>query len=219
MPSHHPESSSRNGVSRSNLFVESDPQDDPRPAPAAAGASDAVGARGLTAARERRRGLVVPVLDGHLSQGAAGGVSDVARFMRSGTSVGGLLFRARRHVRRAEGNAQRLLGRMAARPHGALSALIAVAALVLAVIWLGFSLRATAVARDHAQQQRAAAVAFEQAHRRLDTLTAQPVRGAGATGAARRQQAAAAAAIATWRARSVANRRQHARRPRHRHDR
>jgi hypothetical protein len=219
MPSHHPESSFRNGVSRSNLFVESDPQDDPRPAPAAARASDAVGARGLSAARERRRGLVVPVLDGNLSQGAARGVADVACFMRSSTSVGGLVFRVRRHVRRAAGNAQRLLGRVAARPHGALSALIAVAALVLAVNWLGCSLRAAAVARDHAeQQQRAASVAFEQAHRRLDTLTAQPVRGAGPAGAARRQQAAAAAAVATWRPRSIADRRRHPR-ARHRHHR
>ena len=42
MPSHHRESSSCNSVSRSNLFVESDPEDDPRPAvvaPAAAAAS------------------------------------------------------------------------------------------------------------------------------------------------------------------------------------
>jgi hypothetical protein len=136
--------------------------------------------------------------------------------MRAGTIADGMFAPARRRVRRFDRGAQRLLGRMAARPYGALSALIAVAVLLVTVSWLGFSLRTTAAARDHArQQQRAAAVAFEQAHRRLNTLTAQPVRGAGATGAARRQQAAAAAAVATWRARAIADSRRHARRARH----
>jgi hypothetical protein len=218
MPSDHHGSSSGSGVSRSNIFVGVDP-DELRPAPPAVQAPEAVVARRFGAARQRGPGLVVPVVDECFDQAATRGVSNVARKIRSSTSVGAMPRAARDQVRRADRNAQRLLGRLAARPHGALSALIAVAALLLAVSWLGFSLRATAAARDHAQQQqRAAAVAFEQAHRRLDTLTAQPVRGAGAAGAARRQQAAAAAA-ARWRARAVADRPQQARWARHRHDR
>jgi hypothetical protein len=218
MPSDHHGSSSGSGVNRSNIFVGVDP-DEPRPAPPAVQAPEAVVARRFGAARQRGPGLVVPVVDECFDQAATRGVSDVARKIRSSTSVGAMPRAARDQVRRADRNAQRLLGRVAARPHGALSALIVVAALLLAVSGLGFSLRATAAARDHAQQQqRAAAVAFEQAHRRLDTLTAQPVRGAGAAGAARRQQAAAAA-VATWSARTVAGGRQQARRARHRHDR
>ena len=214
MPSHHRESSSCNGVSRSNLFVESDPEDDLRPA-AAAPAAAAASVWGFSAARQRGRGLVVPVVDAHPPRGATRDASDAARFMRRGTSVGALLRRARRQVRRAGGNAQRLLGRLAARPSSALSALFAVAALLLTVSWLGFSQSVTAGARDHAEQQhRAAGAAFEQARRRLETLTAQPVRGTDASGAARRPQAAAA--VAARRARAVAHRRQQAPRARHR---
>ena len=69
MPSHDRENSSCNGVSRSNLFLESDPDDDLRRAvvsPAAAAAS----ARGFSAARQRGRGLVVPVVDAHPPRGA-----------------------------------------------------------------------------------------------------------------------------------------------------
>ena len=127
MPSHDRESSSCNGVSRSNLFLESDPEDDLRPA-AAAPAAAAASAWGFSAARQRGRGLAVPVVDAHPPRGATRGASEVARFMRRGTSVGPLLRTARRHVRRADGNAQRLLGRLAARPPGALTALFAVAA-------------------------------------------------------------------------------------------
>ena len=115
MPSHDRESSSCNGVSRSNLFLESDPEDDLRPA-AAAPAAAAASVWGFSAARQRGRGLVVPVVDAHPPRGATRGASDVARFMRRGTSVGALLRTARRQVRRAGGNAQRLLGRLAARP-------------------------------------------------------------------------------------------------------
>jgi hypothetical protein len=209
MPSPHDESSSGNGVSHRNLFVELDLEGDLRRAPTAAPEPAAV-ARDRDS-RQRGRGLVVPVIDGRLPQDARA-FPVVTTFVRSGSSVGELLFAARRCLQRADGNAQRLLGRLVARPHRALSALIAVAALLLTVSWLAVSLRTTAAARDHAQQQqRAATVAFEQAHRRLDTLTAQPARGAGAAGAAHRQQAAAAAAVATWRARAVADRR----RPRH----
>ena len=208
MPSHPRESSSCNGVSRSNLFVESGPDDDLRRAvvsPAAAAAS----ARGFSAARQRGRGLVVPVVDAHPPRDATRGASEVARFMRRGP----LLRTARRHVRRADGNTRRLLGWLAARPPGALSALFAVAALLLAVGWLGFSLRVAAGARDHAQQHRAAAAAFEQPRRWLDPLTAQPVRGGDASGADRRPQAAA---VAARRARAVAHRRQQAPPARHR---
>jgi hypothetical protein len=210
MPSHQRESSACYGVSRSNLFVEPDAENDPGRGPVAA-------AEGPSMAPQRGRGLVVPVADGPLPQRVTRAVSDVARPMRAVTSVDVLLVRARRHVRRVDGKAQWLLGRLAARPYGALSALIAVAALLLAILWLGISLCTTAAARDHArQQERVAAVAFEQAHRRLDALTAQPVRGAGPAGAARRQQAAAAAAVATWRPRSIADRRRHARHRPHR---
>jgi hypothetical protein len=213
MPSHQHESSACYGVSRSNLFVEPDPENDPSRGPVAA-------AEGPSMAPQRGRRLVVPVVDGPLAQRVTCAVSDVAHPMRDITSLAGLLVHARRHIRRVDRNAQRLLGRMAARPYGALSALIAVAALLLTVSWLGISLRTTAAARDHArQQERAVAVAFEQAHRRLDTLTAQPVRGAGPAGAARQQQAAAAAAVATWRPRSVPDRRRLGRRAQHRHHR
>src|SRR5215207_6523526 len=210
MPSYPQASSLPNGVSRGNLFVEPGADDNMPPTPAPASAAGA--GAGLSAPRRRGRGLVVPVVDAPTRRGATRGVSGAARFTRTRTGVGALSGAARQRALGADCNARRLLGQLAALPYGALIALIAVAALLLAISWLGVSLRAAAAARDHAQQQqRAAAVALEHARGRIHTLTTQRDRAAAATRTARRQHAAAAAALATWRTRAGTAQRQLAR--------
>jgi hypothetical protein len=110
---------------------------------------------------------------------------------------------ARQHALGADRNARRLLAQLAARPYGALIALIAVAVLLLAISWLGLSLRAVAGERDLAQrQQRAAAVALDHARGRIHALATQRDRAAAAAQTARRQQAGTAAALARWRTRA-----------------
>jgi hypothetical protein len=210
MPSYPQASSSPNGVSRGNLFVEPDPDDPPPPTPVPASAAGA-GPR-LSAPRRRGRGLVVPVVDAPTRRGMTAGVSDAARFTRTRTGMGALSGTARQHALGADRNARRLLGQLAAHPYGALIALIAVAVLLLAISWLGLSLRAAAGERDHAQrQQRAAAVALEDARGRIHTLATQRDRSAAAARTAGRQQVGAAAALATWRTRAGTAQRQLAR--------
>ena len=186
--------SARNGARTTNLFCDAD-------APAAAPtppANDA-GRRG------RGRGLVVTVDD---RAAGAGGRAE-ARFIRHPTGLAGVGPALQRRAARADRNAKRLLKRIGAQRYGALVAFVAVAALLLAVSWLGLSLRAANSARGHLRDQRAAATrALTDARAQTRVPTSERDRARRAAVAAHTGQVRAQRAARSWRARAERAQRQ-----------
>ena len=180
--------SARNGARTTNLFCDAD-------APAAAPtppANDA-GRRG------RGRGLVVTVDD---RAAGAGGRAE-ARFIRHPTGLAGVGPALRRRAARADRNAKRLLKRIGAQRYGALVAFVAAAALLLAVSWLGLSLRAANSARDHLRDQRATATrALTAARAQTRVVGAQRDRARRAATAAHTGQVLAQGSRRTWKQRA-----------------
>ena len=162
---------STNGHKTGNLFVDGDP--------------DQVllrsGRRTGTAVRPRRgRGLVV-----RLDPPAP--ATDAVRF----TLPSGRLARmsaARGKLGQADGRAAELLRRLAARRYGALSAFVAVAAMLLALSWLGLALRNSAAAHHKAVRRETAATAAIEADRsRIASLNVELQQEAAAVGQAQAQ--------------------------------
>ena len=170
----------RNGARRANLFF--DPDVD-TPVQAATPAAGGGGRRG------RGRGLVVAVDD--VPPGAGG--SSEARFMRASGGLGALPASARRRAAAADRNARRLLQRIARQRYGALMAFVVVAALLLAISWMGLSLRSASADRARLQDQRAAAAR---------ALTAERDRARRAAVTARIQQDHARSSIRDWQAKA-----------------
>jgi hypothetical protein len=183
MSAHPHASPSLNGGSRANLFIDDDHEEQPVRA-------DAV------PARRRGRGLVVPLGE---PAAAAGGA---AQFTRPDTGLSGLAKRAGDNARRADRNARHLLARVVARPFGALIAVTVVAGLLLAISWLGLSLRSTADARDEARdQQRAISAALDRSRDRVRGLIGERNRALAAARIADRRRDAATSTASTARAR------------------
>ena len=91
--------------------------------------------------------------------------------------------------KRAEANAQRLLGQMLARRYGALITLAVVAGLLLALSWVGLALRDALGARQSAQRQQAASVAaLGHARAEIQALSVQRDQAAAAAIGAQRDQ-------------------------------
>jgi len=181
--------SSANGASAGNLFVEADPEQvSERAAPARTG----------TAPRSRRgRGLVIPL---EPQPSAAPAEPSAARFTRSNRGIARLPATARAQLRATDVRAAALLRRLAARPYGALGAATTLAAMLIALSWLGLALHDGSTARHSAERARtAAAAALTRDQARIAELIAQLTRA----DAARRQQQASATPTAAWPARAM----------------
>jgi hypothetical protein len=189
--------SSANGASAGNLFVEADPEQvSERAAPARTG----------TAPRSRRGpGLVIP-LDPQPSPAIA--ESPAARFTRSNRGIARLAAIARAQLRATDVRAAALLRRLAACPYGALGAATALAAMLIALSWLGLALRDASTSRHSAERARTAAAAkLTRDQLRIAELTVQLTRAE----AAPRQQQASATETAALQARAIATERKPAR--------
>ena len=176
MPTPHQPTPSANGAGHANLFVEADPDLQALARPKRAVSSSAAG----SSSPRRARGRIVAV-DSPSPPIAVASVRcpDVARFTRPNTRLGSVRAIAQQRVRRADTNAGRLLGRVAARPYGALVTLALIGAMLLALSWLGLALRDTAAARRTAVRSEAAAAAALNGDRvRIKTLSAQLSRAA-----------------------------------------
>jgi hypothetical protein len=176
--------SSANGASAGNLFVEADPEQvSQRAAPARTG----------TAPRSRRGpGLVIP-LDPQPSPAIA--ESPAARFTRSNRGIARMAAIARAQLRATDVHAAALLRRLAARPYRAL-----VAAMLIALSWLGLALRDASTARHSAERARTGAAAkLTRDQVRIAELTVQLTRAE----AAPRQQQASATETAALQARAI----------------
>ena len=203
MAPHLRSSPSPRGITRGNMFLEHDPDEQHNGMSVVASPAGAPG-------RRRGRVRVVPVDEAAPCDPAA--VTAVERFTRPRGSVSCLTQRAREYAQRADRNAQRLLAGVAGRHHGPLLSLVGVAALLLAISGLSLSLRDAASARDHTERQLlATTVALGQAHGRIHTLADQRDQAIGAARSARRSQAALAAKLAASRARVRSARVRHAR--------
>jgi hypothetical protein len=189
MSAPHQTSPSANGAG--NLFLEADPAQ--RSAPTAP-------ARGGAAQRPRRgRGLVIPV-DPTRALPDPG----AARFTRP-NGGGRLAASAHSRVQAADARAAALLRRLATTPYGALVATATVAAVLLALSWVGLALRDASTARVSAERARtAAAAALTRDHTRVAALNAQLVTANADARRSQRASATARAATAAWRARAIA---------------
>lgn len=193
MASPHPKTSD-NAIGRDNLFADHNAERDVRSASPTPRRPTLPG----------RRGAVLPVDDP-----CAPAAPRAARVARTHIRLAGVSTNARRLIARADHNAQRLLGYVLARRHGALCALSVVAALVLAIGWLALSLRGVHATLDdtHAKQE-GTAVALRHARARAHMLTIERDRTRATASTARRDQARAASAASSWRRRAhVAQRR------------
>ena len=124
----------------------------------------------------RGRGLVIPV---DRPSGPAIPDPDVGRFTRPTGRIGRLSASAHVQLRPADVRAGALLRRLAATRYGALVALAAVAAVLLALSWLGLALRDASAGRHAAERARsAAAAALRRDQARIDALSAQLGRAA-----------------------------------------
>ena len=170
-----PKSSSANGNGPRNLFVETDSDHDSPSSPRASRATSTRTAPG------RGRGLVVPV-DPASSITAPPGGLNATSFTRPNARLGMLAARSRARIHRVEVNAGRLLGRVAARRHAALSASVVLAAALIAVGWLGLATHHELSARHTADQHPAARAALEHETARIHTLSALPDRAALSAG-------------------------------------
>ena len=183
-----PESS--NGA-RSNLFLEPDEPE-----------LDASSPR--TSSARRGRGLVVALDDSDSSD--AGGASsgpNVARFTRAPSGLGGLPAAAQQRATRADRDAQRLLERIGRQRYGALIAVVVVAALLLAVSWLGLSLRAASADRVGGRDQQATATrALTDARIQARAVNGERDRARRAAAIARGKQARAETSATRWHARA-----------------
>ena len=190
MSAPHQTSPSANGAG--NLFVEADPAQ--RSAPTAP-------TRGSTAQQLRRgRGLVIPVDP----TGRALPGPDAARFTRPNRG-GRLAASAHTRLQAADARAATLLRRLAATRYGALVAAATVAAVLLALSWVGLVLRDASTARDAAERARTAAVAaLTREHTRIAELNTQLVTATATARRGQRASATARAATAVWRARAIA---------------
>ena len=149
---------SGNGDGTGNLFVDADPE---RFSPGAGG-------RTATATRARRGRGLVQRLD------PPAPTPNAARFTLPSKRLARARATAHARIRRADMRAAALLRRLAARPYGALAVFAAVAAMLLALSWLGFALRATAAAhRKAVQRQDRTAAALTADHARIAALSAQ----------------------------------------------
>jgi hypothetical protein len=180
----------RNGARRANLFFDPDVDTPVQAATPAAGAGRP---------RGRGRGLVIAVEDAPPSTGT----SSEARFTRASRGLGGLPPSAQRRAAAADRNAQRLLERIARQRYGALIAFVVVAALLLAISWVGLSLRSASADRARLQDQRAAAARSLTASRaQTRALTAERDRARRAAVTARTQQDHARSSIRAWQAKA-----------------
>jgi hypothetical protein len=149
-----------------NLFLDADPldhdtltePDDPTDTPAA----------------PRQRGRVIAVDRPPSIAAATSRSARAARFTRPDAGIARLRMLARCRVDRAAVLAGRLLARVAARPYAALTALGALAGLLIALAWLGLQLQDASASR-RAAEQRAAATSTTLTHdrARIDALSAQ----------------------------------------------
>jgi hypothetical protein len=193
MPTPRQQSPFANGASHANLFVEADPDHEPFTS-----RHPTTSTRTAVPAR-RGRGLVVPVDSPAIAPIRS---ADAARFTRPDGGVGRLSASAQAQLRTADVRAGALLRRLATPPYAPLAAVTAVAAMLIALSWLGLALRDAAAGRHSAERAQVAATA---------TLSRDRARiaGLGAQLAqtelnARRQRQASAAATAAWRARALA---------------
>jgi hypothetical protein len=191
MSAPHQTSPSANGAG--NLFVEADPTQ--RSAPTAP-------ARSGTAQSPRRgRGLVIPV---DQTPGRALSSPDAARFTRPSRG-GRLAAGAHARLQAADARAAALLRRLAATRYGALVAAATVAAMLLALSWVGLALRDASTADHSAERARTAAVAaLTREHTRIAALNTQLATATANARHSRRASATATAAAAAWRARAIA---------------
>jgi hypothetical protein len=171
-----------NGTGRRNLFIDAEP--------ALHGTGSPSRPTTMSGTRRRGRGLVVALEE---SIGApAGGPTCLDRAPRGIPSP---LARVREQTARADRATRRLLTRRLAPPYRPLIAIVATAAQLLTVSWLGLSLRAAATERDLARsEQRTTARALKVARDQVRVLTAQRDSSVAAARAARREQARASAA-------------------------
>lgn len=191
MSAPHQTSPSANGAG--NLFVEADPEH--RSAPTAP-------PRGGTAQRPHRgRGLVIPV---EPTAGRALPGPDAARFTRPSRG-GRLAAGAHMRLQAADARAASLVRRLAATRYGALAAAATVAAVLLALSWVGLALRDASTARHSAERARTTATAaLTRDHTRIAALHTQLVTANANARRNQRASATARAATAAWRARAIA---------------
>ena len=110
---------------------------------------------------------------------------------------------AHRRAAGADRNARRLLERVGAQRYGALIAFVVVAALLLAVSWLGLSLRAANGDRARLRDQRAATTrALSDARIRARVLTSERDRARKTATVARAGQVRAQRSARGWQARA-----------------
>lgn len=188
-PQHSP---TANGASHTNLFVEADPEHE-----ALRSRQPTTSTRTATPAR-RGRGLVVPVDSTAIEPSRL----DAARFTRPERGFGWLSSIARAQLRAADVRTGALLQRLTTHRYGPLAATAAVAAMLLALSWLGLALRDASAGRHSAERARVAAAAtLSRDQARIARLGAQLT---PTELNSRRLQQASAAVSATPRARAAA---------------
>jgi hypothetical protein len=151
-----------------NLFLDADPIDD-----AALTEPDGPASKNVTP-RRRGRGRVVAVSSPSPIAAARSRSTRAARFTRRNTGIATLRMARVGNVDRAAVLAGRLLARVAARPYASLTALTALAGLLIALSWLGLAFTDASAARRAAKQRLAAATTTLLHDRaRIDALSAQ----------------------------------------------
>jgi hypothetical protein len=169
-----------------NLFLDADPTDDDALTEPNAPTSTHF------AARRRSRGRIVAVDPCSPITAPPSHCARAARFTRPNAGIDRLRVVALARIRRTAVLAGRLLGRVAARPYAALTALGVLAMLLIALGWFGLEIRDASGARRVAEQRlTAATAALEHDRARIDFLSAQLYRAAVIS---RRQQETATAA-------------------------
>ena len=170
-----------------NLFLDADPIDYDALEPGGPASKP-------TAPRRRGHGRVIAVDRPSPIAAATSHSARAARFTRPTAGIARLRMAALARIRGLAVLAGRLLSRVAARPYAALTALTALAGLLIALGWLGLAFTDASAARRVAERRLAVATAMLRHDRaRIDALSAQ-LSEAALT--ARRQQTTETAAHA-----------------------